>query len=411
MAGNPYYIAPGGDYSRGLEGIGSVIRDIGEQRKLRDEENRLKLEQETSVIEANEALNSGDINRIREVSLKNPKLAESIWTAYGVKSDQDKQETISLNRDILATGNPVETIQKRISNYKALGKDTSLLEGELADAQQNPEAYVNMSTMAFAGLAPDEYEAFAKSKGVKDEGFTLSEGQARYDANGNIVAWRDKTKESKMEDAPQGFRFKPNGSLEPIPGGPADIAQQDRQAKELAAQGKIQEAEQKRMAAEIASIDKAKITRDRANRAIEMINTALGGWNSVSGIGNMLYNTLVPGTSISGIAGSTAKNVMSDSDAANLARVIDTIQANLGFEELKAMKASSPTGGALGSVTERELELLSSTIANLEVGQDPQELLNNLGTVKFYLNKIIPSDTKEPEAKNGVIDWNDLPGG
>ena len=43
------------------------------------------------------------------------------------------------------------------------------------------------------------------------------------------------------------------------------------------------------------------------------------------------------------------------------------------------MRASSPTGGALGNVTERELAFLQSVVANIENSQSPEQLRRNIG--------------------------------
>src|SRR5690606_17174423 len=75
--------------------------------------------------------------------------------------------------------------------------------------------------------------------------------------------------------------------------------------------------------------------------------------------GNMLAN--VPGTA-----------------ASDLRKDIGTLQAIAGFDELNAMRASSPTGGALGNVTERELAFLQSVVRNIETSQSPEQLRRNL---------------------------------
>lgn len=68
--------------------------------------------------------------------------------------------------------------------------------------------------------------------------------------------------------------------------------------------------------------------------------------------------------------------------AGDLARDIDTILANVGFNELQAMRDASPTGGALGQVSEREIAFLQSTIANLQTSQSPEQLRRNLIKLK-----------------------------
>lgn len=68
--------------------------------------------------------------------------------------------------------------------------------------------------------------------------------------------------------------------------------------------------------------------------------------------------------------------------ATDLKANIDTILANIGFEELQAMRDNSPTGGALGQVAVRELELLQATFANITNSQSPSQLRFNLRKLK-----------------------------
>ncbi len=70
---------------------------------------------------------------------------------------------------------------------------------------------------------------------------------------------------------------------------------------------------------------------------------------------------------------------------ADLAAQLQTIRANLGFQELEEMRANSPTGGALGQVTEREIAFLQSTIANIENAQSPEQLRSELNKLKNRL--------------------------
>lgn len=68
--------------------------------------------------------------------------------------------------------------------------------------------------------------------------------------------------------------------------------------------------------------------------------------------------------------------------AQNLRATLDTIQANIGFEELQRLRDNSPTGGALGQVTERELEFLQSVLGSLAQTQSAQQLDRNLDRVQ-----------------------------
>ena len=80
--------------------------------------------------------------------------------------------------------------------------------------------------------------------------------------------------------------------------------------------------------------------------------------------------------------------------AADLKANIDTILANVGFEELQAMRDNSPTGGALGQVAVRELELLQATRANITNSQSPTQLRRNL----LKLKNQVKSSKKRLEA-------------
>lgn len=63
------------------------------------------------------------------------------------------------------------------------------------------------------------------------------------------------------------------------------------------------------------------------------------------------------------------------SAAYDIAQKLKTVDANLAFAELQKMRDNSPTGGALGQVTEKELDLLRSTVANLDPNQSQPEFL------------------------------------
>lgn len=57
-----------------------------------------------------------------------------------------------------------------------------------------------------------------------------------------------------------------------------------------------------------------------------------------------------------------------------VARLLETIKARAGFDVLGNMRASSPTGGALGAITERELAFLQSVQGSLEQVQSQEDL-------------------------------------
>ena len=73
------------------------------------------------------------------------------------------------------------------------------------------------------------------------------------------------------------------------------------------------------------------------------------------------------------------------SDTRDMKETIESIKGNLGFDRLKQMRDNSPTGGAVGQLSDRELRVLSSTIENLDVLQSTDLLRRNLNKVRdFY---------------------------
>jgi len=86
---------------------------------------------------------------------------------------------------------------------------------------------------------------------------------------------------------------------------------------------------------------------------------------------------------------------ISGTDTFKLQSTLDTIFANIAFGELTAMRAASPTGGALGQVSERELALLGSVQASLKLGIGEDLMKKNLNKVKKVFE-----DIKKRASKN-----------
>lgn len=119
--------------------------------------------------------------------------------------------------------------------------------------------------------------------------------------------------------------------------------------------------------------------RDAARSAIKVIDEA---------------PTLLPAAGFAGSLGLKAGSTPS----VNLRAQLDTIKANVGFEQLQQMRSSSPTGAALGPVSDFENRLLSSTIASLDQGQDAATLKQALKRVVAATN-VIANNKFEGDAK------------
>ena len=77
------------------------------------------------------------------------------------------------------------------------------------------------------------------------------------------------------------------------------------------------------------------------------------------------------------------------SNSANVAALLKPIKANIGFGALSKMRAQSPTGGALGNVSNIELELLTSTLQSVEQSQSGEQAMRAFDDLENYYNEVI----------------------
>lgn len=82
-----------------------------------------------------------------------------------------------------------------------------------------------------------------------------------------------------------------------------------------------------------------------------------------------------------GMTGAVFRNVPG-STAYDLRQVIDTLVANIGFDELQAMRDASPTGGALGQVAIKEIDLLQKLRGSLDPNQKEETIKKRLEEFK-----------------------------
>jgi len=122
-------------------------------------------------------------------------------------------------------------------------------------------------------------------------------------------------------------------------------------------------------------------------RKPEMFNKASQAWGALGGQHEIVNNDIGRALSFAekmgttGIPGSLLKGIPG-TPAHDLSNLLDTIKANIGFDKLQAMRAASPTGGALGQVSERENKLLQMVFGSLEQSQTKKQLITNLKRLK-----------------------------
>ena len=109
----------------------------------------------------------------------------------------------------------------------------------------------------------------------------------------------------------------------------------------------------------------------------------------------------VPWDNTTGLIGNLMKSVPA-SAANDVLANIKTIEAAVGFDRLQAMRDASPTGGALGQVANIELDLLKSSLGNLNQSQSKEQFMMNLKQVQRVYNEIVHTDIHSPNRGNTV---------
>lgn len=108
-----------------------------------------------------------------------------------------------------------------------------------------------------------------------------------------------------------------------------------------------------------------------------------------------------------GFGADTAGN-FSGTNARDVQGLLDSIGGNIAFDRLARMRAESPTGGALGNVTERELTLLQSTVASLDKAQSDEQFRTAMDDVIRAYGRVL---AKLPGTEPGAVLDEMLKGG
>lgn len=150
---------------------------------------------------------------------------------------------------------------------------------------------------------------------------------------------------------PTGYRFKNDGSLEPIPGSEA--------ARKLEKEAKSEKAT---FDQNLAKATQSKNFVESTIPKISILTSGLGAYTSI-------------------IPGSPARNIKSD---------IQEIKSRLGLDALLAAKATSPTGASgFGQLSDKEMEILQAQVANLDQAQSPQQLRDKLSKIVQHYNNVL----------------------
>jgi len=192
---------------------------------------------------------------------------------------------------------------------------------------------------------PDRSKWGPKTRQYADEMLARSGGANAAPQNAG-VAYSTPGAPPKPKEAPAGYRFKPDGSLEFIPGGPADPG--------VKGPGKGDKAKTQALAA-----------ADQIDSAISAAQDLLNNKDIDSYLGN--FQGRLPSWISSG------RN--------DFNRDLEALKTKVGINALQTMRAMSPTGGALGQVSDFENKMLQQSLASLDTTQSEDQFKKNLQKV------------------------------
>jgi len=217
-----------------------------------------------------------------------------------------------------------------------------LIRRTAAAGERAPDEFSRMLTQA--GIAPGSPEAQALARGYLERRGTPPSTVVNMPQIGSIPPGYEVVRDDQNRVT----------SMRPIPGSPAAI-----EAERAAAAANVRrETAQQTGATVIGAID----------RAEEIIRTST------------LPTTGFLGERFANIGGTGARD---------LAGSINTIRANIGFDQLNQMRQASPTGGALGNVSNQEIAYLQAVLGDLGQSQSAGELQRNLRRMRDAYDEIV----------------------
>ena len=319
-----------------------------------------------------EQLDNAETDRKRAAALA--LIAAGAGIMGGGHSNTLQNVGLGIDAGVKSYGDALTSIDAR--DRALLGDLTDLGQAQHADAlAQQDQAYRDLQTKklqqeidqntpeywrtvgAAQGLSGTELDRYASSLGqIKPNQYapTVTTG---LDENGNEVTARFNKTTGDYEPNPRADGSIPQSFT---PYSSTDLAQKKIDQKQMA--DKTKALPQDAFAVQN-SLRQSATAMDTIKRAYEKLNwTNTGMVGAISGV--------LPG-------GGWAQDARA---------LVKTLQSDLAQQTLQAMRDASKTGGALGNVSDKDLELLQTKIANLDPNQSEDQLKENLKVIYNELN-------------------------
>jgi len=331
----------GGGFAQGMQMAVQEKQLAMQQQRMKQEEQRNRMLMEEHMLK---------LKRQRQVDEAGEKLKQSFSPQTTTKTEMTDPSDPSFGM-----GTPIEkttttTQEPRLISELRRTRGDKFADAVMMMAQVNPAKALEMA------VAKPNYQAIGESgllntdtgeviKGTPKQKFmNVPEGGTLIDPNTKEVVYQ--SPKNPQAKTPTGFRFKDDGSMEPIPGGPADIKGQNAASQAFA-------------------------SRNNANESLNRLQQAANELMTHKGLGR-----------ITGIMGKLPN--VPGSDAANAQALLDNLKSQAGFTVLQNMRDMSKTGGALGQVSDFENKMLQANLAALDNAQSLPEFKKALKKIVDY---------------------------
>ena len=158
-----------------------------------------------------------------------------------------------------------------------------------------------------------------------------------------------------------------------------------------------------------ANVDRVRSTLTTLESQWDLVSNTID--RAIANVGSGWWTAGMSGAALSKVPGTPAYTI---------ARDLETIRANIGFDRLQSMRDNSPTGGALGNVSNFESALLQATQGSLDQYQNPQALIKNLRQIKENIERLRTErraaftqtypNIELPERQTTGGDWQEIDG-
>lgn len=352
MNGNPFFVRPA-DYSQAFGNLSQGLSNLQQQQQLKAQQSQ----QQQMTTDIQDAVNSGDLNRIADMSIQYPEMAQNIKNAVGFKNEATEENFKNTAFKILSDPENTEKyLVERAEVVKQQGGDPSQTLKEIEAFKANPQRFLQTTEGVAASMYGQDYKNWYDSMN-------------RTDPNAPKPMTEYQSEMVRQKDAEMGIRKAEleNKKLE---------SQLKRETDQL----KRQEVEQK-IASNKVKQSEAKVADQQ--RISDGIYTAEQNKASIS---DLLKND----DYIDSLTGYTGRAPALTDTGVEAQAYLDNIKNSMTIDNLKVMS---------GPLTDKDIQIIASASSRLREGMSKKALQSELMKIDNAYSRVIENYQKELKRK------------